>query len=70
MSQSTADLRRWSRVDGFIFGYVYNDPDGNYEDGEQATFDDYVLADNGTFYVLKATGPTIFKLSKDDENAR
>lgn len=64
---TTADLRRWWRKDDRYFGYVYNDPDDYYDDGEFAELEVDIVADSGRFYILKSFGKTLFKLLKDDE---
>lgn len=65
----TADLRRWWRKGNAIHGYVYNDPDDFYDDGEFAELVIDVLIDNGGFYILKSFGKTFYKLYKSDEHA-
>lgn len=67
MSQQIAELRRWYRILDTFFGYVYNDPNDNWDDGEFAELEVDVLADSGGFYILKSAGKTLFKLYKDEE---
>lgn len=67
----TAELRRWWREGTkerpVICGYVYNDPDDFWEDGELAVIDIKDLIDSGQFFVLTSGGKTVFKLNRDDE---
>lgn len=67
----TAELRRWWRegtaTRPVICGYVFNDPDAFWDDGDLAVIDVKDLIDSGQFFVLTSEGKTIFKLNKDDE---
>jgi hypothetical protein len=68
-----AELRRWHRetVLGLtirVIGYVYNDPDDTWDDGELAELEVRALADSGNFYILHTFGRKLFRLVKDEED--
>lgn len=68
----TAELRRWRREKDYFTGYVYNDPNDVWEDGEFTDFslEDHSpsgITDNGMFYLVYIGSLTVFKLMKDDE---
>lgn len=66
-----ADLRQWWReAKDRIWGYVYADPGGLWDDGDLGCFDVTELVDCGLFYVLHTKGRTIFKLSKSEEKTK
>jgi hypothetical protein len=66
----TAEIRRWRREKNYITGYVYNDPNDIWEDGEffDIDLDDQpaTLLDQGRFLLL-VTRATVFKLDKDEQ---
>ncbi len=71
----TADLRKWWRQKltdrpETVWGYVHNDPNDFWDDGELGEFEVKSLVDCGNFYILHTAGKTIFKLEKDEEKQR
>jgi len=75
MSYMTAELRHWWRqkLNGrpeTIWGYVYNDPNDFWEDGELGEFEVVSLTESANFYILHTRGITVFKLAKDEEKIR
>jgi hypothetical protein len=67
-SQEAAELRRWWRERDSIWGYVYCDPNGIWEDGDLGAFKIVNLIDCGQFFVLSSLGRTVLKLNKQEEN--
>ena len=72
MTTNLPELRRWSRKNGHITGYVYNDPKDIYDNGEHAVIGVGEMLDKGLYYLLRQYGSDIrfFKLMKDDEIVR
>lgn len=64
---ATAELRKWWNERGNIWGHVYNDPGGFWEDGDLGSFKPKSLVDCGNFYILHTDGTTIFKMMKSQE---
>jgi hypothetical protein len=66
--QTYAELRRWRRRGNELVGYVYNDPNDFYDDGDEfySIFSDDCLTDHGQFYMLRLGPVLVLKLMKDD----
>jgi hypothetical protein len=72
MITNLAHIRKWWRENETeIMGYVYNDNDGFWNDGDFGVFTiEFILDPGGSFWVLIANGKTLFRLDKDDELPR
>lgn len=62
----TAELRKWRRSANGVTGFIYNDINEVWEDGEEAFFTvkEYVESVN---YYLAVTNTEVYKLPKDEE---
>lgn len=63
----TAELRKWRRNGDAVEGFVYNDINDCWEDGEWAYFTNTEWFESANFYLVRVGG-SVYKCSKDEES--
>lgn len=63
-----AEIRSWRlRNDGTVAGYVHNDPNDVWEDGEFAVLGPFTVKMESTNFFVFKEGSLTFKAMKDEE---